>query len=93
MHRNSLVTRIRSCDSIANILPAHNAVRKELLDAISSVEGHNKVVFIEKSLIGVVGLIAEFSALKVQCKLSVDMATLARDISIILRALHQFIIA
>ena len=43
------------------------AVRKELLDAISAVEGHTKALFMDKALIGVLGLVAEFSALKVRC--------------------------
>lgn len=39
-------------------------VRKELLDCISRVEGRAKALVIDKSLIGALGLVAEFSALK-----------------------------
>ena len=41
------------------------AVRKDLLDVISNVDGQSKALVIDKSLISVLGNIAEFSALKV----------------------------
>mmetsp|Transcript_32390 Transcript_32390/g.84778 ORF Transcript_32390/g.84778 Transcript_32390/m.84778 type:complete len:593 (-) Transcript_32390:873-2651(-) len=47
-----------------NLAHLRDYIRKELLDAISAVEGHSKALFMDKSLIGVLGLVAEFSALK-----------------------------
>lgn len=47
-----------------NLALLREYVRKDLLDVISKVEGQSKALVIDKSLISVLGSIAEFSALK-----------------------------
>eukprot|EP00039_Didymoeca_costata_P027247 m.17967 g.17967 ORF g.17967 m.17967 type:complete len:609 (+) comp6153_c0_seq1:147-1973(+) len=53
-----------SSGSGVNLALLRETVRRYLLDCISRVEGRSKALVIEKSLIGVLGLVAEFSALK-----------------------------
>lgn len=53
-----------SSGSSVNVATLREFIRKDLLDAISRVEGHQKALVIDKALIGVLGLVAEFSALK-----------------------------
>lgn len=47
-----------------NLALLREYVRKDLLDVISNVDGQSKALVIDKSLISVLGNIAEFSALK-----------------------------